>query len=87
MITLGVAAIIATFAMPVYREQVARGHRLDAVTALYRAAQSGGVLEWKMSRLKKRNKREELSAQASGSTATLGDNGSSGLDFICCHTR
>lgn len=25
--------------MPVYREQVARGHRLDAVTALYRAAQ------------------------------------------------
>ena len=39
MITLGVAAIIATFAMPVYREQVARGHRLDAVTALYRAAQ------------------------------------------------
>ncbi|MDB5833634.1 MAG: hypothetical protein JWR14_3464 [Caballeronia sp.] len=39
MITLGVAAIIATFAMPVYREQVARGHRLDAVSALYRAAQ------------------------------------------------
>jgi type IV pilus assembly protein PilE len=39
MITLGVAAIIATFAMPVYREQVARGHRLDAVTAVYRAAQ------------------------------------------------
>src|SRR5471032_1387611 len=39
MITLGVAAIIATFAMPVYREQVARGHRLDAVTAIYRAAQ------------------------------------------------
>ena len=39
MITLGVAAIIATFAMPVYREQVARGHRLDAMSALYRAAQ------------------------------------------------
>jgi len=39
MITLGVAAIIATLAMPAYREQVARGHRLDAVTALYRAAQ------------------------------------------------
>jgi type IV pilus assembly protein PilE len=39
MITLGVAAIIATFAMPIYREQVARGHRMDAVTALYRAAQ------------------------------------------------
>jgi len=39
MITLGVAAIIATFATPVFREQVARGHRLDAVTAIYRAAQ------------------------------------------------
>jgi type IV pilus assembly protein PilE len=39
MITLGVAAIIATFAVPVYREQMARGHRLDAVSALYRAAQ------------------------------------------------
>ena len=39
MITLGVAAIIATFAMPVYREQVARGRRLDAMSALYRAAQ------------------------------------------------
>jgi type IV pilus assembly protein PilE len=39
MITLGVAAIIATFAMPVYRQQVAKGHRLDAVAALHRAAQ------------------------------------------------
>ena len=39
MITLGVAAIIATFAMPGYWEQVAGGYRLDAVTALYRAAQ------------------------------------------------
>jgi type IV pilus assembly protein PilE len=39
MITLGVAAIIATFAMPVYRQQVVKGHRLDAVAALYRAAQ------------------------------------------------
>ena len=39
MITLGVAAIMATFAMPVYRQPVAKGHRLDAVTALYRAAQ------------------------------------------------
>ncbi|KLU27652.1 hypothetical protein EOS_03295 [Caballeronia mineralivorans PML1(12)] len=33
------AAIIATFAMPVYPQQVAKRHRLDAVTALYRAAQ------------------------------------------------
>jgi prepilin-type N-terminal cleavage/methylation domain-containing protein len=39
MITLGMAAIIATFAMPVYREQVRRGHRMDAVTVLYRAGQ------------------------------------------------
>jgi len=39
MITLGVAAIIAMFAMPVYQQQVAKGHRLDAVAALYRAAQ------------------------------------------------
>ncbi|WP_158936060.1 type IV pilin protein [Burkholderia sp. S171] len=39
MITLGMAAIIATFAMPIYREQVRRGHRMYAVTALYRAAQ------------------------------------------------
>ncbi|MFT4505253.1 type IV pilin protein [Caballeronia sp. 15711] len=39
MITLGMAAIIVAFAMPVYREQVARGRRLDAVSALYRAAQ------------------------------------------------
>jgi type IV pilus assembly protein PilE len=39
MITLGVAAIIATFAMPAYRQHLAKGHRLDAVAALYRAAQ------------------------------------------------
>ena len=39
MITLSVAAIIATFAMPIYTQQVAREHRLDAVAALYRAAQ------------------------------------------------
>lgn len=38
MITLGVAAVIAMFAMPVYQQQVAKGHRLDAVAALYRAA-------------------------------------------------
>ncbi|OTP80152.1 MULTISPECIES: type IV pilin protein [Burkholderiaceae] len=39
MITLGVAAIIAVFAMPVYQQQVLKGHRLDAVAAIYRAAQ------------------------------------------------
>jgi type IV pilus assembly protein PilE len=39
MITLGVAAIIAMFAMPVYQQQVMKGHRLDAIAALYRAAQ------------------------------------------------
>jgi type IV pilus assembly protein PilE len=39
MITLGVAAILAMFAMPVYQQQVTKGHRLDAVAALYRAAQ------------------------------------------------
>lgn len=39
MITLGVAAVIALYAVSSYREHVARGHRLDAVSALYRAAQ------------------------------------------------
>jgi type IV pilus assembly protein PilE len=39
MITLGVAAIIAVFAMPAYRVHMAKGHRIDAATALYRAAQ------------------------------------------------
>jgi type IV pilus assembly protein PilE len=39
MIALGVAAIIATFAMPSYRLHVAKGHRMDAAAALYRAAQ------------------------------------------------
>jgi type IV pilus assembly protein PilE len=39
MITLGAAAIIAMFAVPVYTEHMAKGRRLDAVSALYRAAQ------------------------------------------------
>jgi type IV pilus assembly protein PilE len=39
MIALGVAAVIATFAMPSYRLHVAKGHRMDAAAALYRAAQ------------------------------------------------
>jgi type IV pilus assembly protein PilE len=39
MITLGVAAIIATFAIPSYRTHVAKAHRVEAATALHRAAQ------------------------------------------------
>lgn len=39
MITMGVVAIIALFAVPVYQQQVIKGHRLDAVAAIYRAAQ------------------------------------------------
>jgi type IV pilus assembly protein PilE len=39
MVTLGVAAVIATFVMPSYRQHVAKGHRMDAAAALYRAAQ------------------------------------------------
>jgi type IV pilus assembly protein PilE len=39
MIALGVAAIIATFAIPAYRLHVAKAHRVEAATALYRAAQ------------------------------------------------
>ncbi len=39
MIALGVMAVIATFAMPSYRLYVAKGHRMDAAAALYRAAQ------------------------------------------------
>jgi type IV pilus assembly protein PilE len=39
MIALGVAAIIATFAVPAYRTHVAKAHRLDAASALMRAVQ------------------------------------------------
>jgi type IV pilus assembly protein PilE len=39
MIALGVAAIIAMFAIPAYRTQVAKSHRLDAISALLRAVQ------------------------------------------------
>jgi type IV pilus assembly protein PilE len=39
MIELAAAAIVAAFAVPGWRNQIARGHRVDAVTALYRAAQ------------------------------------------------
>jgi type IV pilus assembly protein PilE len=39
MIALAIAAVIAAFAFPVYRSQIARSHRADAVAAVYRAAQ------------------------------------------------
>ncbi|WP_321958184.1 type IV pilin protein [Paraburkholderia bannensis] len=39
MIALAAAAIVAAFALPGWNGQIARGHRIDAVTALYRAAQ------------------------------------------------
>jgi type IV pilus assembly protein PilE len=39
MIALGVAAIIATFAIPAYRTHVTKAHRLDAATAVLRAVQ------------------------------------------------
>jgi len=39
VITLAAAAIVAAFALPGWREQIARGHRIDAVAAIYRAAQ------------------------------------------------
>ncbi|MBB3255365.1 type IV pilus assembly protein PilE [Paraburkholderia bannensis] len=39
MIALAAAAIVAAFAVPGWRNHIARGHRIDAVSALYRAAQ------------------------------------------------
>jgi type IV pilus assembly protein PilE len=39
VIALAVAAIVAAFALPGYRSQIARGHRTDAIAAIYRAAQ------------------------------------------------
>jgi len=39
MIALGVAAIIATLAIPAYRTHVVKAHRLDAASALVRAVQ------------------------------------------------
>lgn len=38
-IALAAAAIVAAFALPGWQAQIARGHRIDAVAALYRAAQ------------------------------------------------
>lgn len=39
MITLAIAATLAAFAVPSYRSHVERAHRIDAASALYRAAQ------------------------------------------------
>ncbi|HEY4801433.1 MAG TPA: type IV pilin protein [Paraburkholderia sp.] len=39
VIALAAAAIVAAFALPGWRAQIARGHRIDAVAAIYRAAQ------------------------------------------------
>lgn len=38
-IALAIAGVLAAFAIPSYRSQVARAHRADAAAALYRAAQ------------------------------------------------
>jgi type IV pilus assembly protein PilE len=38
-ITLAIVATLAVFAVPSYRNHVARTHRVDAAAALYRAAQ------------------------------------------------
>lgn len=38
-IALAIGAIIAAFALPTYRRQIERGHRMEAAMALYRAAQ------------------------------------------------
>lgn len=39
VIALAIAATLAVFAIPAYRNHIARAHRIDAVTALYRTAQ------------------------------------------------
>jgi len=39
VIALAIAAILTVFAVPSYRSHVARSYRLDAASALYRAAQ------------------------------------------------
>lgn len=39
VIALAIAAILAVFAVPSYRNHVARSHRIDAAAALYRASQ------------------------------------------------
>ncbi|QGZ62197.1 type IV pilin protein [Paraburkholderia acidisoli] len=39
VIALAAVAIVAAYALPGWYAQIARGHRIDAVAALYRAAQ------------------------------------------------
>jgi type IV pilus assembly protein PilE len=39
VIALAIAATLAAFAIPSYRSHIARTHRVDAASALYRAAQ------------------------------------------------
>ncbi|MGV2291340.1 type IV pilin protein [Trinickia sp. YCB016] len=39
VIALAIAAILAAYAVPSYRSHVARGYRIDAAAAVYRAAQ------------------------------------------------
>jgi len=39
VVALAAAAIVAAFALPGWRAQIAKGHRIDAVAAIYRAAQ------------------------------------------------
>ncbi|MFC0397558.1 type IV pilin protein [Paraburkholderia rhizosphaerae] len=39
VIALAIIAVLAAFAVPSYRAQISRGHRMDAAAALYRAAQ------------------------------------------------
>ncbi|HXZ09880.1 MAG TPA: type IV pilin protein [Paraburkholderia sp.] len=39
MIAIAIAATLAVFAVPSYQSHVARSHRVDAASALYRAAQ------------------------------------------------
>lgn len=40
VVALAMAAILAAYAVPSYQAYVARGHRIDAVIALHRAAQA-----------------------------------------------
>ncbi len=39
VVALAIVAVLAAYALPSYREHVARAHRTDAAMALYRAAQ------------------------------------------------
>jgi type IV pilus assembly protein PilE len=45
VVALAMAAVLAAYAVPSYLAYVARGHRIDAVIALHRAAQSVAAAE------------------------------------------